>query len=433
MIEASIGALPGLIPAFLTIATILGIALGITSKVRDKPAGLSLLLAVALSGVLAVTLVPSEGNSGKTGICDVGLPAHAFLTSESARLNVMLFFPVSCLAVLFFKRPILAISGTLTLTCGIELFQSWAGLGRACSYDDIKANALGSFLGALLGTAILCLWKRRVPFTRADTLWGACCAAIGGLTLTAAFSFTVEPVHWEAASQLRRENMHDMLAQDAWLQETVNNLYGKDTRITQSASEKLKNGRWRLSADTAQGNVAALWPERKLIRFALRSESGTGTASEGETQTAGDRFAKKWFPKDIVGAKATHRPPDGDRGPHTLTYRRYIDGVMMPMRLDVTISASGRVTGLTARTPEDPNIPKAVVTKDKAKKQAERTAPGTTALPVTLLAQRVNHAWRPVWMISIARERKQNVESTIFIDAVTAAEVSPDPIGDGDL
>jgi len=433
VIEASIGALPGLIPAFLIIAMILGIPSAIGAKAKGKPVGLSLLLAAALAGVLTVTLMPGDGGSGRAGICDVGLPVQGFLASESARLNVMLFVPVSCLAVLFFKRPILALSGTLMLTCGVELFQSWAGLGRACSYDDIKANALGGFLGVLLGTVILWGWKRRVPFTRRDALWGACFGAAGGLILTASFAFTVDPVHLEATSQHRRENMHDMLAQDAWLQETVNELYGKDTRITQSASEKLKNGRWRLSAETARGNVAALWPDRKLMHFALQNGSGPGTLSEAEIQTAGDRFVKKWFPKDVVGAKVTHRAPDGNRGPRILTYRRYVDGVMMPMRLDMTISASGRVMGLAARTTQDPNIPKAVVTKDKAKKQAERAATGGTAIPVKLLAQRVHHVWRPVWMVSIVREPKQTVESTVFIDAVTAAEVSPETMGDGDV
>ncbi|MFJ9466740.1 VanZ family protein [Streptomyces caniferus] len=433
MIEASIGALPGLIPAFLVIAIMLGIPSGIAAKVKGKSVGLALLLAAALAGVLTVTLMPGDGGSGRAGICDAGLPLQGFLASESARLNVLLFIPVSCLAVLFFKRPILALSGTLMLTCGVELLQSWAGLGRACSYDDIKANALGGVLGVLLGTMSLWVWRRRIPFTRTDALWGVSLGAVGGLILAASFTFTVEPVHLEAASQHRHENMRDMLAQDAWLQETVNSLYGKDTKITQSASEKLQNGRWRLRAETAQGSVVALWPDRKLMRFALQSGSGTGTLSESEIQTAGDRFAKKWFPKDVVGAKVTHRDPDGNRGPHILTYRRYVDGVMMPMRLDMTISASGRVMGLAARTTRDPKIPKAVVTKDKATKQAERAATGGTAVPVRLLAQRVDHTWRPVWMVSIVRGPKQTVESTVFIDAVTAAEVSPEAIGDGDV
>ncbi|MFI0215419.1 VanZ family protein [Streptomyces lydicus] len=434
MIEASIGALPGLIPAFLIIAMVLGVPSAIGAKAKGKSVGLALLLAAALAGVLTVTLMPGDGGSGRVGICDVGLPLQGFLASESARLNVLLFIPVSCLAVLFFQRPILALSGTLILTCGVELLQSWAGLGRACSYDDIKANALGGLLGVLLGTVILWAWKRRLPFTRADLLWGACTGVVGGLLITGSFAFTVEPVRLEAKSQQRRENMQDMLAQDAWLQQTVNELYGKGTKITQSASEKLTNGHWRLKAETAQGNVIALWPERKLARFALKEGgSGNGTLSEAEIQKAGDGFAKKWFSKEVAGAKITHRATDGSRGPRILTYRRYVNGVMMPMRLDLTVSASGRVMGLAARTTQDPTLPKATVTKSMAKDRAVRAASGGTAIPVKLLAQRVNHAWRPVWMVSIVRDQKQTVESTVFIDAVTAAEVSPEPIEEGDV
>ncbi|GAB7033858.1 VanZ family protein [Streptomyces sp. NPDC021749] len=427
MIEASIGALPGLIPAFLIIAAIVGIPVALIARAHGGSVSLSLLFTAALAGVLTVTLTPGGGGSGQVGICDVGLPLKDALTSESARLNVLLFMPASFLAVLLFRRPILTLSGSLILTCGVELLQSWTDLGRSCSYDDVKANVLGGFLGVFLGTIALWLWKRRFPFTRTDALWGVCAGVLGCLILAASFTFAVKAVHSEEKTRHRRAALKDDLAQDAWLRKTVDDLYGKDTVITQSASLKMKNGHWRLEAETAKGGLVAKWPERKLVRFAVKgSVSGDGTLSKTEIQSIGDQFARKWFADEVAGAKVTHRVVSGDQGPHILIYRRYVGGVMMPMRLDLTVSPAGRITAMAANSTQDPELPKVVVTRNSAKELAARTAEGATAVPVKLLAQRVDHAWRPVWMVSIMRGAKQTPESTVFIDAVTGKEVTPE-------
>ncbi|QZY20235.1 VanZ family protein [Streptomyces decoyicus] len=382
--------------------------------------------------MLTVTLTPGDGGSGQAGICDVGLPLQGLLSSESARLNVMLLIPASFFAVLLFRRPFLVLAGTLMATGGIELLQSWTDLGRSCSYDDIKANAFGGFLGVILGVVVLWTRRRRPPFTKTDAVWGICSGVVGGAILSATFAFIVNPVHSEAKAQHRREAAGDDLAQDAWLQNAVASLYGKGTLITQSTSVKLNNGHWRLTAETAKGSVDVLWPDRKLARFTPKGRArGTGTLSEDELRSVGDRFAKKWLPDDVAGAKVTHRTVDGSRGPHILVYRRYVDGVMMPMRLDLTVSPTGRITGMAAQSTPDPKLPKAVVTWASATKLAERTAGGATAVPVKLLAQRVNRAWRPVWMVSIVRGPKKTVESTVFLDAVTGSEVTPGPPDDG--
>ncbi|MFG2142076.1 VanZ family protein [Streptomyces sp. NPDC048650] len=434
MIEVSVGALPGLIPAFLVIAVMLGVPSAVVAKGKGKgnSVSLSVLFAVALAGVLTVTLMPGGGGSGRVGICDVGLPARAFLASESARLNVLLFVPVSCLAVLLFRRPISVLAGTLMLTCGVELLQSWTDLGRACSYDDVKANAVGGILGVLVGTTVLWVLKRHSPFARKEAVRGVCAGASGCLILAVAFSLGVSPVNLEAQSQSLRANAGDDRAQDAWLQETVVDLYGRNTRIDQTKSEILKNGHRRLTAETAQGVVVALWPDRKLERLdPPKGPTGTGSLSADRIRAAGDRFARKWFPKETAGSKVTDTAVHGKRGPRMLSYRRYVDGVMMPMRLDLTVSTAGRIVGMTARRTADPKLPTVAMTKAAAKKRAERDAANAVATPVNLLARRVGHAWRPVWAIIIAPRPGRTAESTVFLDAVTGAEVTPEPVEDG--
>lgn len=433
VIEASIRALPGLIPALLVVTLMLGVPAAVMAKLRGRSISLVLLFSAALAGVLAVTLMPGGGGSGQAGICDVGLPRWEFLDSESARLNVLLFVPVSCLAVLLFRRPVMTLAGILMVTCGIEWVQSWTDMGRACSYDDIKANTLGGVLGVVAGTVILWGHKRRRPFTRKDALWGVCVGALGGLLITAAFAFTVTPANSEEKSQRLRARMGDLLKQDAWLKQTVSEVYEKEAKITGSSSRKLKGGRWRLEAETSRGTVVALWPDRKLERLTPKAgESDTGSLSVAEMRATGEQFAEKWFSSEIAHAELTVTALHGKRGPHVLSYRRSVNGVMMPMRLDLSVSPAGRVTSMAARCTKDPKLPKAAVTEAAAKKQAERGAGHSVAKPGKLLAQRVDQAWRPVWRVGMAPGPGQRAKSTVFIDAVTGARVTPEPIQDGD-
>ncbi|MFH9424593.1 VanZ family protein [Streptomyces sp. NPDC017529] len=172
MIETSVGALPGLIPVFLIASALFGVPAFLISKVKGWPVGLPLLLALSLAGVFAVTMMPGIAGTGQADSCDVGLSGLDFLASESAQLNVLLFVPASFLAVLLFRRPLLTLAAILALACGNELVQRWTTLGRSCSYDDVKANALSGILGILLGCLYLWGRRRQLPFTRKDAVWG---------------------------------------------------------------------------------------------------------------------------------------------------------------------------------------------------------------------------------------------------------------------
>ncbi|MCK7622548.1 VanZ family protein [Streptomyces sp. RS10V-4] len=348
MINASIGALPGLIPAFLVLAALLGAAAAAAARARGGPVALSALTAAALAGVLVVTLLPGGGGSGQTGFCDTGLPGWGFLGSESSRWNIALFLPVSFLAVLLFRRPVAVLAGALLLTGAVELVQAVAGLGRACSYDDLKANALGGLLGVLLGTTALGVRRRRPPLTVRDTLWGTGAAAAGGLLLTGLFLLAVEPTHGEARAQDRRA---ERMAQEAWLTAAVVELFGPGAPTGGGDGRKLPDGRWRLMAEVpGRGSVVALWPDRVLERFTWQPAGGTGKGTgslpAARARAVADRFVRKWCPGAAAGAEAVLAPPAGEPGGHLLTYRQNDPGDGRPVRLEVTVSPAGRVVAL---------------------------------------------------------------------------------------
>ncbi|MEU7206111.1 VanZ family protein [Streptomyces sp. NPDC045470] len=438
MIEASVGALPGLIPAFLIAAALLGMPAFLIAKLKRRPVGLPLLLATFLAGVIAVTMMPGVAGTGQAKSCDTGLPGLDFLTSESAQLNILLFVPVSFLAVLLFRRPVLVLAATLTLTCGIELVQGWTELGRSCSYDDIKANALGGALGLLLGCLYLWGRQRRLPFTRKDALWGV--GAVVAVTAFGAvlFQSTLTRVNYEELHARAKADFGDPVEKQEWLAKTVKELYGSHAEVGETEIAKLAHDRWRMRATTDRGAFVATWPDRKLVEMTTEGKPDEGgNLTAADMQKAAERFARKWFPGEITGADIEFRPvvKKHEGGMRLLSYRRYSRDVMMPMRLDIIVTPAGRVVSLTARSITDPDLPDVTVGKTAAKRQAEHVAPGTQAKPVSLMAQRVNGVWRPVWLIGLRPKNDPNnvdKETSVFLDAVTGEQVTPEKLDEDD-
>ncbi|MFE2267241.1 hypothetical protein [Streptomyces griseosporeus] len=69
---------------------------------------------------------------------------------------------------------------------------------------------------------------------------------------------------------------------------------------------------------------------------------------------------------------------------YNLTWRRYRQGVMMPMRLDITITSAGHVIGLSCRPVADPLLPAVALTEAQAQKIVkESTGKSPIVAPVT--------------------------------------------------
>ncbi|MEU7205699.1 VanZ family protein [Streptomyces sp. NPDC045470] len=365
MIEASVGAVPGLVPAFVITAFLLAVPVGLISTLRGRSAVLPVLLTTALVGILTVTLMPSSLESEAPGTCDQGLPGASFLASESAQLNVLLFVPLCFLAVLLFRCPVLVLAGTVILTSGIELAQGQLPLGRACSYDDIKANALGGIIGLTLGCLCLCLFprdgRRRSPFTRRDTLWGLGAVVASACAAATVFPATLTIEDFEATIYRSRAQLGAELgnpeAMREWFAGTVTELLGEQTN-TEMEVRKPRNGqqRWFLRAETDRGIVVATWPDRRLVELSAVShqrEAGDPSPSlpllDAELRKSAERFARTWFPTETAGADARFQRVRNDPDARLLSYRHYDHGVMTPMRLDIVVSTTGRITGLTTK------------------------------------------------------------------------------------
>ncbi len=412
----------------------MGVPAALIAKAKGRSIGLSLLLTTALAGVLVVTMMPGIAGTGQVGSCDTGLPGLDFLASESAQLNVLLFVPLSFLAVLFFRRPLLVLSATLALTCGIELVQGWLGLGRACSYDDVKANFLGGVIGITLGCLYVWGRQRKFPFTRKRAAWGIGAVIAVAAVVTPLFHFTLTSVNYEELHHRAQAKFGDSTEKLEWLAKTAKDLYGAQAELGQTEVRMMQDGHWRLRAETNRGTVVATWPDRKLVEVeSADNHDDNGALSTAQMKESAERFAQKWFAGDTKGAQADFRPLRQNRGMHILSYRRYSQNVMMPMRLDIIVTTAGRVTNAAARSVPDPALPTATVSNAAAKQRAEHEATGMQAEPVSLMAQRVGGSWRPVWLIGLKPKSdpgNPDKKSSIFLDAVTGKKVTPETLGD---
>ncbi|GCD47683.1 hypothetical protein GKJPGBOP_07476 [Streptomyces paromomycinus] len=300
------------------------------------------------------------------GTCDRGLPGTAFLASESAQLNVLLFVPLCFLAVLLFRRPVLVLAGTVLLTGGIELAQGLLPLGRACSYDDVKANALGGVIGLSLGCLCRYLFprdgRRRSPFTRRDTLWGLGAVVASACAVATAFPVTLTIDGYEAMAHRSKAAFGNTDEMRQWFAGTVTEVLGAQAAGS-TAIHKPENSRqqWLLRADTDHGSVVATWPDRKLRELrtvshqreagapSRRAPSSSRSLPDAELRKSAEQFARTWFPTETADADARFERPRNDPDTRLLSYRHYDHGVMTPMRLDIVVSTSGRILGLTTK------------------------------------------------------------------------------------
>ncbi|MEU3242919.1 VanZ family protein [Streptomyces sp. NPDC006875] len=414
MIEASIKAVPGLIVSFLILAALVAGPTALVAKARNRPWPLRTAVAVYLAGIVAVTLLPGDAGL-ESGQCDTGMPAHLF-TSASSLLNIALFAPGAFLAVLLFRRPVTVAAALGCLSGAVELIQSVANLGRSCSVTDLAANATGAVIGSLAGA--LWLHQRRQPPRKPvrDLIWGASLATVGAVAVVGVFHSHIDSVDVVARDDQTHNLAESAVRADEWINTAAKGIYGSDTQVRETATQKY-GSRLKITATTSRGSIAGWWPEKELeSAWSTNTHGDEGSFSQEQVSSAADKFARKWFPKNVAGSKQRIRSiGDGATRAYVVAYRRYADRVLMPMRLDLTITTTGRVIGFTAKAVEDPVLPSVTVDEAKARNVAEKE----TGLPTDstlLLAQQIRGAWRPVWLVGSGKQ-------DIAIDAATGERV----------
>jgi glycopeptide antibiotics resistance protein len=128
---------------------------------RERSRTTSALLAVAVLGIVVLTLYP-EGDPYPGIACSVALPYLAPTAVESIA-NIVLFVPVAFLAALRWRRPLVAVLGASTLSAIIEGVQALVPvIGRACDTSDWITNSIGAVIGGVVAFGALAWYRHRV-------------------------------------------------------------------------------------------------------------------------------------------------------------------------------------------------------------------------------------------------------------------------------
>ncbi|MGW1400675.1 VanZ family protein [Streptomyces sp. NPDC002405] len=421
MIEASIGALANLIPVFVVASILVAVPVYLLARAKRKPAVATTLWSISLVGVLAVTLTPGGAGAAESGIvCYVGPSLAGTLSTTPGKLNVLLFVPVCFFGVCAFRRPFGVLAGGLLLTAGVELLQSLLPLGRSCVYSDLAANALGSGIGVLCAVSWQALKRQKPLFGLRDVRQGGLALGVGGVALAAIFYFGVTPVYGG------QESVGATGAQEEWARSVVDQVYGKGTNIVQvQQREAIPGFPGKVDVTTDKGSMTLLWPDRKIqSAFSVNNKDDAGTLTPEESKKSAEEFAKKWYADEVKGSEATFDPLAKGKAPYVLSYRRYRNGVMLPLRLDITVTSSGRIMGVNAQLVDDPEMPEPRLDEAAAKKRAEQLTKLKAGDPAFMIAQEVLGDWRPVWIVNLIREGETEPKgAAIYLDAVSGEPV----------
>ncbi|RMB85880.1 VanZ family protein [Streptomyces shenzhenensis] len=421
MIEASIRAVADLIPVFVVASVLIALPVALLARAKNWPVVTTTLWSVSLLGVLAVTLLPGGiGDAGKETVCYIGPSLRGVLSTTPGRLNVLLFVPVCFFGVCAFRRPIAVLAGGVLLTGSVEMLQALLPLGRSCSYSDLAANTIGTVAGVLCGIVWLALRRHRPLFTRRDAGTSMRLFGIGGAAIAAMFWLAITPVYGGP------EAVGATSEQEKWAKSVATQVYGGQAKIVQvQQREPVPGFPGKVDVTTDKGNLTLLWPERKIqSAFSVNNQDDGGSLTPDQSKESAVRFAQKWYPDEIKGSKITFDPLAKGKAPYVLSYRRYVNDIMMPMRLDITVTSSGRIMGVTARLVEDPKLPKPELDKAAAEKRAEELTDLKAGSPVFLIAQEVSGEWRPVWIVNMIRDGESGPQgAAIYLDAVSGQMV----------
>ncbi|WP_329400286.1 VanZ family protein [Streptomyces melanogenes] len=403
------------------LAVLSAVPTALVARARRRPVVAPTLFAVSVVGVLAVTLLPGGTGEAMDGYCDTGIPAHLF-TSSSALLNIALFVPAPLLAVLTFRRPMTVAAISVLCSGAIELIQATASLGRACSVTDITANTLGALIGSGVGTVWVFLDNRGSVGLKKDLVWGISVAAAGASTLVGLFTISVSSIDVVAADDRQRTQIQTLSGASDWIEQAAKEIFGRGTEVEETRTQS-NGGRWHVTTTTNRGELSGWWPDKLLERASSKQNRGDiGNLTQSQIGEVGGQFAKRWFPQSVTKSRQTmYAVGNGKDKVYVVLYRRYVNDVMMPMRLDITVTSAGRIMDFASRPDPDPELPAVTIGQEKAKQLAKHVT-GHQPKHANLLAQKVSGRWRPVWLMDTGKGDNPD----IFLDAVAGSEVTPD-------
>ncbi|MER6051099.1 VanZ family protein [Streptomyces sp. NPDC001793] len=406
--------------AFIVIAIAISIGFGLavyfaSRNKTDRPWYLALWCASIVS-VLCLTLWSTGGTQG-SGTCVINLNVFEPFGTEQGILNCLMFVPMGFLGALVTRRIILGAASGVLVSAAIETTQgAIPAIGRACDTSDFVSNSTGGILGALLAFVLVRAARGRLAPWRPKA---------SRMAITYVSFAALIGVVWGTSIQPRTVAATEAMAsagsdQRKVITEVVHQAFGDHYAIGDvkfASSDDSTSG--TIMAILPVGYVQVNWPGRNEITASL-DMSTNGKPSGFPVPGAPSEITSSAQAKEVAIAYAEHHFPWGIPKSDVkvsavgekaalgwmVSWRRYRNDVLMPMRLDVQIDRTGRVSQLSTREAPDVAVPAVRIDKQKATQLALKAVPGCEKAEVgELLAVRKGAGWHAVWRILVTCKR----------------------------
>ncbi|MET9292475.1 VanZ family protein [Streptomyces sp. NPDC003077] len=340
----------------------------------------SALFASSVVGALCLVFSGSSGNALRTCVINRQI-TEAFLNDQGL-LNVALFVPLGFFGLLATRRPLAIVLGAPALSATIEVSQALIPpIARNCDSSDFVANTIGAWLGVVLAWIAVRIRKsapgefrrdaRPIAWTAGSVLCLNAVASAVWITPNFMDSSTVQYATSEMKDAARRH---------------VSQAFGDHYRIGKVSYDPTSRALY-IGLDGGMAHLS--WPDQKEFNVSLVSyqkgikpgdvgsfpvASAVGApTNETEARKIAVEYATSHYPKAVEGAKIdSYDIADGRLG-WGISWRRTVDGVLMPMRLDLAIDRKGQVSDLLIRDIPDPrHLPKPRLNEKQAKELAQK-------------------------------------------------------------
>ncbi|EMF27930.1 VanZ family protein [Streptomyces gancidicus BKS 13-15] len=376
----------------------------------------------ASSVVGPLTLTTWSGSGVLTGECAINPSVLQAFAGVQGQLNVLLFVPFGVCAVLTTGRPFASLAAGVVLVAAVETSQAVVPfISRLCDSDDLVTNSAGVCAGVMLGVVV----RRRMPGIRSAvpslgrpvTQRALAGGAVVAALVVSAWLTVVHPVRTVLPTPVPAADAVQVQALNAALDEAFPGAYEVE------AAEYLDDvdGEGMVTALLPGGFAEITWPDREQFTVQFTpTRHGEGvhayeipdvsrpSRTAREAKLVATRYAARYAPWALRASQVTVRAVDDPSGAGwVVEWRRWRGEVLMPMRLDIGVEPSGRLTDLRVRRVDDPALPQAHVGEAQAWETFARHFRISVAVEereqAVLQAERRGGHWRIHWRLS-ARE-----------------------------
>lgn len=353
-----------------------------------------------------------SGGSQIARNCTVNLSLLEPFTTEQGLLNAAMFVPVGLTGALVPRRLLPAAVAGAVLSAVIEtVLGAVPAIGRACDTSDLVANSAGALAGAVCGRLLIGFVARTLePWTfraRPTAMATAVCAA----ALAVAWTGYIQPDEVAATQAVGSANAQQRRAVETAVSTAFGHYYAiKGVQYMASPGED----KGTVVANLPVGFLQLTWPDRADVTASLdMSDKGTesgypvqGVTTHPRTATQAKAIAVTYAGRHYPWAEPDSTIEVSGVGDHAtlgwlVSFRRYRDKVLMPMRLDIQVDRAGRISQLSARPAQDVQVPEVVISRAAAARAALKASPHCAKTAKTtvgeLLAVRHHDTWAAVW------------------------------------